>query len=144
MPGFEVGEPGAALGVIVGLDVHEAAVGDLNGDDVPGVLGNEVDGEEVDFLRGVDGGAADSALAGAAGQTDVVGLMPAEIAGGLNLDAPARAELSDEAVVGVVFAQRLGHLQFLEEAVGEEVGLADEAKTLARLHKFSHFLFTVK
>ena len=51
VPGFLVGKPGSALGVIVSVDREgQPAVDDFDGDDVPGIFLHDVDGKTVDLV----------------------------------------------------------------------------------------------
>ena len=84
MPGFAVGvvEAGAAVGAAAKQEAGDSASG-VQRNDVPGVFGDDVDGEEVDFA----GEIRDGASAGAAVGVDAVEAFE-ELGGTLYLDAP--------------------------------------------------------
>src|ERR1700686_5174741 len=84
VPGFAVGvvEAGAAITVAAEQEAGDSASG-VQRNDVPGVSGNDVDGEEVDF----SGEIRDGASAGAAVGVDAVEAFE-ELGGALYLDAP--------------------------------------------------------
>jgi hypothetical protein len=84
VPGFAVGvvEAGAAITVAAEQEAGDSASG-VQRDDVPGIFGDDVDGEEVDFAREI----RDGASAGAAMGVDAVEAFE-ELGGTLYLDAP--------------------------------------------------------
>ena len=70
VPGFAVGaEEAVSAGIAFGIEEKTGAVGDDgDGEDEPGVLGNDVGDKEVDF----GGAVGDGASAGAAMTVDVI------------------------------------------------------------------------
>jgi len=88
-PGFAVGVVEAGAGVALAAEEEAgAAAGGKEGNDVPGVLGDDVDGEEVDFGGKVGDGASVDAAVG----VDAVEAAQ-KLGGGFDLDADeARAD----------------------------------------------------
>ena len=64
-PGFAVGVVEAGFAVFFAAEEDAGASGyEVDGEDVPGVFGNDVGGEEIDFGGGVGDGVAIDAAAG--------------------------------------------------------------------------------
>ena len=104
-PGFAVFFVAAcALAVLCWIE-REAGAGDerFDGDDVPGVVGDDVGYEEVDLF----GGVGDVAFGGPVGVDDVSAIMDA--AGGFDLDAPEVLAGIEDEVVATAVADRLGN-----------------------------------
>src|SRR5689334_22709205 len=83
----------------------------LGGDDVPGVLGDDVGCEEVEGSGGVG-------LVAAAHGADISGLLTAE--GGLYLHADEASGLADHEVVAGEFSPGLAHRQTMLVGAGHE------------------------
>ncbi len=86
MPGFAVGvvEAGAAVAVAAEEEAGDSAKG-VEWEDVPGVFGDDVGGEEVDFAGKVGDGASVAAAVG----VDAVE-AGGDLGGTFHLDAPER------------------------------------------------------
>lgn len=82
MPGFAVLVVEAGLGISLAAEEQAGAADGVNGNDVPGVLGNDVGGEEVDFGGKVGDGASVDAAMG----VDAVEAFE-ELGGAFDLDA---------------------------------------------------------
>ena len=86
VPGFAVGVVEAGLGVAAAAEQEAGdSAGGAERDDVPGVFGDDVGGEEVDFA----GQVGDGASVGAAVGVDAVE-SGGELGGAFDLDAPER------------------------------------------------------
>jgi len=86
VPGLAIGvvEAGAAVAVAAEEEAGDSE-GGVQRDDVPGVFGNDVGGDEMDFAGEVRNGASVDAAMG----VDAVEAV-AELSGTLHLDAPER------------------------------------------------------
>ena len=105
MPGFAVGaEEAVSAGVAFGIEEQAGAVSDKgDGEDEPGVLGDDVGDEEVDF----GGAVGDGAASGAAITVDVIEAV--EKSGGrFDLDAEEAASGVEDEVVTFAVAVGLG------------------------------------
>ena len=125
VPGVGVGGEGAACGTVGGEAEAGAAVEDGDGEDVPGVLGDEVDDEEVDLGGevgdkawvggdgvGAGGLGVGSAAAGGIEVTsgfDVVAAFGVAGGGGFDLDATEAAAVVDDEVVASGLAEGPGN-----------------------------------
>ena len=108
VPGFAVGaEEAVSAGVAFGIEEQAGAVGNEgDGEDEPGVLGDDVGDEEVDF----GGAVGDGASVGAAMAVDVIEAV--EKSGGrLDLDAEEAASGVEDEVVTFAVAVRLGYAE---------------------------------
>ena len=81
---------------------------DVDGEDEPGVLGNDVGDEEVDFVESI----WDRAAVGAAVRVYVVEAVE-ECGRGFNLDAPEAMSGFEDEVVALAVAVGLGHMEAL-------------------------------
>jgi len=128
VPGFLVFGVFAGLAV-GGEDDIGLAVGGFDGDDVPGVGGDDVGGDEVDFFGGVgDVVGADGADVGVVAFAD----------GGLDLDAAEQSAVVGGDVVGGV-AEGLGGEQVLFGGTGDEthLGPGTPDSGVAEVHSFT-------
>jgi hypothetical protein len=117
VPGFAVGFVEAAAAAAVGVDEEGGGVETGDGDDVPGVAGDDVGDEEVDVCGGVDG-----AGVAAGGGVDAIASSGA-VGGGFDLHAvKALAGVGDEVVAAAV-----------------AVGLGDDESAARGLHHEHHF-----
>jgi hypothetical protein len=104
VPGFAVGAVEAGLGMGAGIEQEaDASVEVGDGDDVPGVFGDDVDSEDVDFT-GIVG---DHASGGAASGVDVIEAVD-DGAGGFDLHAQDVVVVDDDPAVAVVVAVGFG------------------------------------
>ena len=110
VPGFVVLGVEAAVAAGGGIEGDGEASADFgNGDDVPGVFADDVEGEEVDFESGI-GFAAGQGAAG----VDLVEAVASLFAAGFNLNAPEGVAVVDDGIVGAGAAEGVG----AEQAVG--------------------------
>jgi hypothetical protein len=105
VPGFAVGaEEAVSAGVAFGIEEKAGAVSDDgDGENEPGVLGNDVGDEEVDF----GGAVGDGASAGAAMTVDVIEAVE-KSSGRFDLDAEEAACGVEDEVVAFAVAVGLG------------------------------------
>ena len=115
VPGFAIGAVEAvAARPIVGAEQEAGAGGgDSDGDDEPGIVGDDVGGHEIDFGRVV----RDDSMSGAAVCVDTVEAVE-QSAGGLDLDAGESLSGVDDEVV--TFAVAVGFGDCEAEAGGFE------------------------
>ncbi len=107
VPGFALGAVEAALGIILEA-AEQAGAGDYvpDGEDEPGVLGDDVGDQEVDLGRVV----GDCAAVGTALRVDVVAAVE-DRGGGFHLGAPESLSGIEDEVVALAVAVGLGYAE---------------------------------
>ena len=120
IPGFEVNFEAVAVGPsfwLAGTEHELLAFGledDAGRNDVPGVFGDDVGGEEID----VAGGVARAILVGAEGALIAVAQA---VAGGFDLDAEIAASVLDADIVGGGVSPRFGDLETVTDGLRHEL-----------------------
>ena len=102
----------------------------FDGEEVEGVLGNEVYGEDVDVLLGVGGSASGPAALG----FYVVGGFRIEHLTGFDLHPEKVAVVVDDAIVTGLFAEGPGDTVAVKNCAIEEGGFADFAAIVCGAH----------
>ena len=119
MPGFAVGFEAHLFGFAMGIEAeHGVWSADFDGDDVPNVEGDDMGGDEVDVLFGVDG----ASLAGGVGGAGFVG-AGADGFGAFDLHAVEAGAVVEDEVVTAAVSPRLGDTEFEGGGFVEEGGL---------------------
>ena len=104
MPGFAVGLEAHLFGFAVRIETeHGRRSADFYRDDVPDVEGDDVGGDEVDILLGVDG----ASFAGGVGGAGFVG-MGADGFGAFDLNAVKAGSVVEDEVVAATVPPWLG------------------------------------
>ena len=122
----------------------DTLVDDLDRDEIPGVLGNEEDGEEVDLVGSVRPDATDVGNMGEVTKADVILLVGKELVGRLDLDTPeAGTAGADQVVERTRVTEWVGDTEALGHGALDEDGLRKFTATFVGVHKFSQNLFEV-
>jgi len=111
--------------LFVGIEVEEGASQEgVDGDDVPGVFGDDVGGDEVYVVFGVEVASTAFDLILAAGAGDV---------GAFDLHPPDEAALggADQDVNGVAFSPRFGDGKIEADGAGDKGGFGSFSATFA-------------
>src|SRR5579864_9001044 len=127
MPGFAVGFPAGTLAGDVGIETETGATGDgFDGQDIPGVNGNDVGYEDVNVF----GGVGDFALAvDAIDGLDIVA-AGAENFGALQLNAPEAGTGGNDEVIAFAVSPGLGDTEAQSFYLEHEGGFGDFSHAL--------------